>query len=64
MAEQFPDGFKECQREVQQLRLADPLFGQLWRDYCEILRELGATSQLLRLGEELEKEIEESLGKR
>lgn len=60
--EQFPDRFKECRGELQQLRLADPLFGQLWQDYCDVLKELGATNELLRLREELEKEISETLG--
>ena len=61
--EQFPQRFKKCRRELQQLRLADPQFGHLWQDYCEILNELESTADLQRLREELEKEIDEALGK-
>lgn len=62
MAEQFPDRFKGYRRELQQLRLADQLFSQLWQDYCDVLKELRATNELLRLRKELEKEIDEILG--
>lgn len=62
--EQFPERFKGCRRELQQLRLADPQFGQLWQDYCDILNELKTTETFQRLREELEKEIDEALGKR
>lgn len=62
MAEQFPDRFKACRGELQQLRLADQQFSQLWQDYCDVLKELGATNELLRLRKELEKEIDEALG--
>jgi hypothetical protein len=60
--EQFPQRFKGCRHELQHLRLADPQFGQLWQDYCDILKELGTANELLRLREELEKEIDEALG--
>ena len=62
--EQFPERFKGCRRELQQLRLGDQDFSQLWQDYCDVLKELGAANELLRLREELEKEIDEALGKR
>ena len=59
----IPERFRGRRRQLQELRIADREFHDLWEDYSEILQELKPSEELNRLREELEKEIDEALGK-
>ena len=60
----IPERFRQRRRQLQKLRIADRQFHDLWEDYSEILQKLKPWEELNRLREELEKEIDEALGKR
>jgi hypothetical protein len=64
---QIPEKFELHRRRVQELRVSDRQFHDLWADYCEVLNTLGPieshTVELQRLREELEQEIREALQK-
>ncbi|MEH6637532.1 MAG: hypothetical protein V7700_18585 [Halioglobus sp.] len=60
----IPERFRERRRQLQELRIADREFHDLWEDYTEILHKLMQSEELNRIREELEKEIDEALGKR
>lgn len=60
----IPERFRRRHRQLQELRIADRQFHDLWEDYSEILQKLKPSEELYRLREELEKEIDEALGKR
>ena len=59
----IPERFRVRRRQLQELRIADRQFHDLWEDYSEILQKLKPSEELNRLREELEKEIDEALGK-
>ncbi len=60
-----PPRFKPHQRQIQELRISNRNFHDLWEEYCELLETLkpveGGMKTLTRLKSELEKEIEEAL---
>ena len=60
-----PPRFKPRLRQIQQLRISNRSFQDLWEEYCELLEALkpveGGMKTLTRLKSELEKEIEEAL---
>jgi hypothetical protein len=64
---QIPEKFKFHRRRVQELRVSDRQFHDLWADYCEVLNIVGPaesrTAELRRLQDELEQEIHEALQK-
>ena len=59
----IPERFRERRRQLQELRIADREFHDLWEDYSEILQKLMQSEELNRIREELEKEIDKALGK-
>ena len=60
---QVPDRFKPYLHKLQERRLSDRHFHSLWDDYCEVLKALEPFEELYRLRCDLEREIEETLGK-
>ena len=58
----IPERFRQRHRQLQELRIADRQFHDLWDDYSEILQKMKPWEELNRLREELEKEIDEALG--
>ena len=61
----IPPKYKPRSRQIQELRLADRRFQDLWAEYCELLESLkpmeGGVDTLNRLKKELEGDIEEAL---
>ena len=67
MADQdIPDRFAEYRRHILELRLSDPIFAEIWTDYCDVLKALepiqGEATELQRLRTSLEAEITQALG--
>ena len=62
---EVPPKYKKRLCQIQELRIADRRFRELWEEYCELLESLkpveGGMKTLNRLKEELESDIEAAL---
>jgi hypothetical protein len=63
-SKRIPGRLKPHLHTLQERYLSDRQFQGLWDDYCEVLRALEPFEELHRLRSDLEREIEEALGRK
>ena len=62
----IPAKFRVHRKRILELSLSDPVFRDMWKDYCDVLDTLqpieGKVDELRQLRDDLEGEIRVSLG--